>query len=232
MAGGRTDVPKFRRRLGDRPGLLLALIVAPFVLIPLAVAGFNLSRELRFAPPTAQPDRAYSIATAGRCGTIPLPRKVELLEEEAPAGLAEGVVKGGEYDLGTGTISIRRFPEPGASFVFARVLTHEYGHAFLHDYCRSRAGDVAAGMLTAQIAALGPYDEAWLGSELDPVYHDYVANPEAFGGYASATFGEWMAEAYAHYVSAAPLPAETARFYALAARMDQDIRECDHCHGE
>lgn len=179
--------------------------------------------------PTADADRAYEIGTCGRFPSIPFKRRVRI--SDAPLPDQGGTHPDGLYRMSDRSITIVRHPGLTGRILFSQQLRHEYGHAFVHDFCRSRYGD-ADSLVMTYLSRIDPNKPslAKLDHELKPLYEEYRTSPFRFGSYPSSSFNEWLAEAYARHVADKSLPPSTKAFFDKAATMDYPASRCRECH--
>lgn len=126
----------------------------------------------------------------------------------------------GYYDPTTRTIHVTgRLARLSASSpvrqlrgLFVHALRHEYGHAFLDDWLRSRPGE---NVYLEQLS-LAPEAQTTSGlpEPLVPVVEEFTHLPsDVYGGaYAMSNFNEFFAESYARYLNGKWVPPEMARF--------------------
>jgi len=153
---------------------------------------------------------------------------------KAPPDLidASKAIPAGWYDVTDRSITVVNSGNVSDSVMFAHKLRHEYGHAFVHDFCRARHGVTGGLVMMSFLQRTGPHAmvSTAMDDELAPLYREYCDSPALYGSYASKSFGEWLAEAYASYVVGSRVPPDTERFMRAAATMKGDYADCRECH--
>jgi hypothetical protein len=154
--------------------------------------------------PIGTTDRqAYDLATQDRFPWLPL-QHVEYAEHSAAVGPADGYFF---PDRRLIVVTVRSGALSRADYL--AVLRHAYGHALLFEWCVAGEGVGSfegAERFTGDAGASLP--EGLLGAAAD-----YRAAPGLFGSYARRSLCEWLAEAYAAYVSGDDVPARTGAFF-------------------
>lgn len=137
--------------------------------------------------------------------------------------IAGGTTVEGEYDPNTGTIRIvgdlsrlqAGLPGP-LQPTFRHTLRHEYGHAFLEDYCRAKGMDPMSPSFLACAQPGSHLDPKDFPRKLRPVLAAYrSASSDIYGmDYFTSTFEEFFAESYARYVAGDSIPGGVRSFFA------------------
>jgi hypothetical protein len=126
----------------------------------------------------------------------------------------------GYYDPSDGSIRITgglarlsaAMPNDNLRGFFGRALRHEYGHAFLDDWLKTKKGGEKAWAISTQGAQ--QIDPASLPDELRGPLSEYSAmSTSAYGQpYFMSSFGEFMAESYSRLLFGLEVPPKTEQF--------------------
>jgi hypothetical protein len=158
---------------------------------------------------------------------LPADRVLSVLASYLPPPLGSGgkTEMQGYYDPSDGSIRITgglarlsaAMPNDTLRSFFDRALRHEYGHAFLDDWLKTKKG----GDKVWAASAKGPQqiDPASVPAELQGPLSEYTAmSTSAYGQqYFMSSFGEFMAESYARLLFGQEVPPKTEQFLMASA---------------
>ena len=159
----------------------------------------------------------------------PLPddRVLSVLASYLPPPLGSGGKSEmqGYYDPKDGRIQITgglarlsaAMPNEKLRSFYLRALRHEYGHAFLHDWLKTKKGGDKAW--AASLAGPQQLDEKSFPEELRGPIAEYRAmSTSAYGQqYFMSSFGEFIAESYARLLFGLEVPPKTEQFLMASA---------------
>lgn len=165
----------------------------------------------------------YSLATQGHFSALMHPRP--LLEESSVVTTevaGRKMMLAGWFDPEEDSIHIV-VPAGSRSIrlTYLETLRHEYGHAFMQDWLLREAGsDYDADRLHRVLYRVSP-DGSPLSVEslpegLKPAAAEYLDEPGHYGDYPATHFSEFMAEAFAYYVSGEDMPPAALAFFRSA----------------